>query len=788
MLSPKAINKQVTLLEAVRTSLEQAARHNPGEVAPPAAILWTDADGQWMPLVEQLRSLMPELLTLGTYDPATRTGPAIWLRCVIEPSVRTENFPELDWPEDAVPVIYMPNVGRQTLRAAEECPPKFRPLVELQFRGTVWTQRNGRDWTVEAFLVTTDGELGLDVARDSETRCSMLGALRQLALTPAAKLAGRRLEAEDFDKLMIGDTPRDLLLWLSDPERIQHEWDSEKRSAFRNRCREDYGFDPEEDGELSGGEKLGLREGAWLGVWQRFSESPGLYPGIPALLKRAKPTSLLFTPDAWPDEAESMECGLREALNGLSDVPAATARERILALEAEHGGRRSWVWAKLGMCPLAFALEQLAVLAETTATLLGGPSVDEIAKQYRKKGYRADGAVLRAMECVSRNEDRQAVVAAIRSTYLPWLEDAATEFQERLATESDGLLERSKPPDVQHGDCVLFVDGLRYDLGERLAALAEERGLEVSRSWRWSALPTVTATAKPAVSPVSNIVERSVLGADYTPQSGADNKPLDAKNLRHLLQEAGFELAQETVLGAPLKTGAKGWAECGQFDKLGHDLGMGLAGQIEDQLSQVLETVTGLLSVGWKRVRVVTDHGWLLVPGGLPFISLPKYLAESRWSRCAAVKDTSHVEIPVFGWTWNPSERFAVAPGIHCFISGREYAHGGISPQECVIPELILVASGVSSDVKIRVTEIRWAGLRSRIAIDPVVTGLKADLRTKPNDPNSSVVEPKALDSDGRASLLVEDEGLQGTAACVVILDSADHLLTKESTTIGGDT
>ena len=83
MLSPKAINKQVTLLEAVRTSLEQAARHNPGEVAPPAAILWTDADGQWMPLVEHLRLLMPELLTLGPYDPATRTGPAIWLRCVM---------------------------------------------------------------------------------------------------------------------------------------------------------------------------------------------------------------------------------------------------------------------------------------------------------------------------------------------------------------------------------------------------------------------------------------------------------------------------------------------------------------------------------------------------------------------------------------------------------------------------------------------------------------------------------------------------------------------------------
>jgi len=64
-----------TLLETVRASLSHAARYNPGDVVAPAAVLWTDADGQWRPVVEQLRGLMPELLTLGEYDPETRTGP-----------------------------------------------------------------------------------------------------------------------------------------------------------------------------------------------------------------------------------------------------------------------------------------------------------------------------------------------------------------------------------------------------------------------------------------------------------------------------------------------------------------------------------------------------------------------------------------------------------------------------------------------------------------------------------------------------------------------------------------
>ena len=130
------------------------------------------------------------LLTLGEYDAATRTGPAIWLRCVIEPAVRADKFPDLAWPNGTVPVIYMPEVSRQTLRAVEECPDALKPLVELQYRGAVWTQKNGKDWTIRAFLVSDDGGLGLDVAEDKLTLQAMQGALSQLAVTPVARLWG----------------------------------------------------------------------------------------------------------------------------------------------------------------------------------------------------------------------------------------------------------------------------------------------------------------------------------------------------------------------------------------------------------------------------------------------------------------------------------------------------------------------------------------------------------------------------------------------------------------------
>jgi hypothetical protein len=296
-----------TLLDALQASLLAVTRHSPGEVTP-AAILWPDADGQWQALVPRLRTLMPQLFILGDYTPDQRQGPAIWIRCVIDRAL-----PDVLLPERAVPVVYMPNVSRQTLRAVEECPDRLKPLVELQYRGAVWCQRNGKDWTVEAFLVSEDAGLSLDVAKDAQTRRAMLGALAQLAVTPLSRLRGKRLEAEDFDKLMIEDTPRNLLEWMNDPRGISEKWDDARRPAFRARCKAEYGFDPESDGELVASERLGVREGPWLGVWQRFIEAPALYPGLPDLLRRAKPRTVsLFARDAWPDVNDEAEKTLQE--------------------------------------------------------------------------------------------------------------------------------------------------------------------------------------------------------------------------------------------------------------------------------------------------------------------------------------------------------------------------------------------------------------------------------------------------------------------------------------------
>lgn len=778
-------SKSTTLLEAIKGSLENAGRYNSGDALPPAAILWTDADGEWLPLVKKLRALMPELLTCGPYEPEQKIGPAIWMRCVIDGTL-----PEINLPEKAIPILYLPKVSRQELRTPETCRDELKPLIELQFRGTVWTQVNGKDWTIEAFLVSENGGLGVDMARDQKTRTAMLGAIEVLATTPIPSLRGHKLEAEDFDRLMIGDTIRDLLLWISNPTQCKEEWEViAKWLAFKSRCQAEYNLDPESEGDITAAERLGLKQGAWENVWKRYIESPSLYPGIPAALRKAKPQALIYDREPWPDENEKDEASLRTALIGLSAQAPIDARQNILLLDKQHGERRNWIWAQMGLSPLVVALEHLKILAEISSVSQTGSTPDAMAQIYTQELYKADDAVLQAMSLVKSVDDQRAVKEAIRALYLNWLDDSVRAFQSVVEKtplqNSTGLKDRLV--EAEPGQCLLFVDGLRYDVAQRLLGKAREYPLLVSEGYRWAALPSVTSTAKPAITPIADGLIGGQIAADLYPIFEASGKKANADVLREQIVAKGYQVLHGLDAGSPQFEDARGWSECGSFDSLGHKLQGKLANQVNEELELLLDRIRHLLDAGWRSVRVVTDHGWLLMAGGLPSLPIKKYLTECRWSRCAIVKEGAQVDVPSTGWFWDQHQQVAFAPGVSCFIAGSEYAHGGLSLQECVTPDLTFSNSSQNKIVAMSFEIVQWLGLRCRVVIKPVVDGIFVGLRSKPNDPKSKICEPKPVDHEGRAGLLVEDESLAGTAITLVIFDAAGRVLSKYPTIVGGE-
>ena len=286
--------------------------------------------------------------------------------------------------------------------------------------------------------------------------------------------------------------------------------------------------------------------------------------------------------------------------------------------------------------------------------------------------------------------------------------------------------------DIPAGCCVLFADGLRYDIGQKLGAEIEKRGWPLESSWGWVRLPSVTATCKPAVSPVAGLLGGAVDEDQFRPQISAEGKVLTQDRFRKLLQDSGVQYLDQDATGDPA---GRGWTECGSIDHTGHKDGLRLARRIAEEVRAMVDRIRALLEAGWKEIRVVTDHGWLLVPGGLPKVAMPAYLTETRWGRCAVVREGSHVEVPMVPWGWCGELHVAVAPGIGAFRSGLEYDHGGLSLQECLVPRLTVRPAAVAQTGKIE--SVVWRGLRCRIETSGVTPEWKLDLRTSPNDPTS---------------------------------------------------
>lgn len=768
-----------TLLDALTTSLAAATR-SPEGVADPVALLWTDADGQWRPLLLALRQANAHLYVLGDYDPRQRTGPAIWLKCIVD-----RTLAEVSPPAGTVPILYLPGVGRQDLRAGGDCPAPVQPLIELQYRGALWHQRNGRDWTVEAFLSSEDG-VGLDIALDHRTREAMLRALPVLATEPIAPLMGRRLDADDFDRLSVGDPVRDLLAWMSEPEPFQGRCDAARWETFRNICVREFGFDPDKEGPARAGDLLLNGNGKWEGVWRRFRDGPRGYPGIADLLRTAKPRDLFVDQARQPQVNEEREGHLRYALEAAVAMPHQQLCDRLVELEIQNRDRRTWVWADLGYSAMADALEPLARLAGLARSPLGGASLEAMAADYATDGWRCDRAALDAMRRPKSPSDIALVAKVVRGLYAPWLDKSARKFQE-LATDGGADYRKLvRGVNAEPETCIVFADGLRFDVAGMLQERLEQRGVMVKLGHRIAPLPTVTATAKPIASPVHSACEGGASAEDFNPILSSSKQSLSASRLRDELARQGVEVLEPEVTTLAAKTDKGGWTEIGRLDEMGHSLGAALVRHIDVEVEAIADRVLALLGTGWTRVRVVTDHGWLLVPGGMPKVELPAYLVATKWARCASVRGESTTAVPTFAWHWNGHARVASPPGIGSFIANTEYAHGGVSPQECVVPEMLVEQGEVS--LKAHITEITWRGMRCRVVVETNAAGLRVELRRnwKQADPEANrIAAAKDLGSNGQASLAVERDEYEGTAAMAVILDGTGRVIDYRATTIG---
>ncbi len=760
------------------TSLREAARYDSGNFIKPVVILWADPEQQWQTIIPQLQAEMPELMIYGSYQPESKTGPAIWLKCMV-----AGMLPDADWDSALTPIIYLPSISKADLKDLANADPQLAPLMEYQYTGVIWTHRNGKEWTVSAFMQNKEEGMGLEVAPDNATRYALLEALPKIMEEPSIQYPAL-VNAEFLHLLLFPHVLRNILEWMCRGDAFIQSLETDKRQVFISICQQKFGFDPNPKNIISIAEKLGMKRDHWQSVWDFYVMAAEKYPEIEDYLRQAMPSDpgpggLFAIPeDSWPQVNEEQEDKLRSEFEAIGKLPQIKAIARIKDLEQQHGKRRNWVWASLGKANLALSLKYLKELCVRVEEPYNALFIDVLKEYYENKGYQVDLTAIRTLAEARSEKEMHAVKIVLSAIYTPWLERMTRKFQELVGGNNSIFI--AIKAEKEESACLLFVDAFRYDIARHWAEQMQKKKFKVTVSTRWTPLPSLTPTCKLAFSPVADKISFESDWNEFRPQT-LEKKELNPFQFETEMDHVGYKCAAGA---GELQGEPKCWVEIGKIDHYGHQEQAGLVHRIGELFNLIEEKIRDLFAAGYKKITIVTDHGWLLVPGGMPKENLPKDHIETRWGRCALLKEGAPSNLLHLPWFWNKFYMIAFAPGIAFFKAKNEYAHGGISLQECLVP-VITVESEAIAQQKISM-DIKWTGLKCTIDIKGVKEGYTIEIRTKFTDEATAVTRSKVLTAEGKISLFVEDSSLENTSAFVVVSDPKGIVLEKQQTIIGG--
>lgn len=761
--------------------IKKSEDFTPGFSVAPCVIIWTDPERLWESIINEMQQQLPELYVFGDYSPENRTGPAIWLKCIEARTIPVNH------PDGAIPIFYLPGISLQQLQDAENCEKEIQPLVEYLYRGSAWYHPNGQDWTPYLFLSSEPGGLELDIPRDERTQNALIRALPVIIGKRAMELSNCHIDSSFINHLLAPDFPREILQWMNNPKIAKNKKSKDEWDAFIEQSEKEYGLHPEKDGEVRAAQLLAARKDAWSKVWDRFSEAPNNYPKVIELLFKVDPPAGITEQEleTYPSYNKSKEKELADALLGLKNKRRDEIAPIVIALEKEHGKRREWVWSKVKLSQFAQAIEHLAKLSQLTEKPMNAQSTEELGELYAQEGWKVDLELIEALSCCLTREHEEPIKKVAHILYLDWLDKSAKNFQDAIKRGGNRLLPKLDPITPLEGRLILFVDGLRYDVSNRLIKQLSFMGYHTDISWDWSPIPSITQTAKYYVSPINHLLSGYASCSDLSPKISENGHIINAQRFEDLLKSKDIQVIDNLSNG---DSSGMAWTECGTIDQTGHNDGWMLSRRIEDEIRNVAIRIDTLMKSGWKEILVVTDHGWLMVPLYFEKVDIPKNSTDLKWGRCAVLKEVSQTDFQILPWFWSDMIKTTSPLGARCFRNGMQYSHGGLSLQEQVVPR-ILVKQDDRGSSNSKIISHKWIGLRCQITISNPSREILVDIRIKIADQESSLIEgstPREMSAEGSVSIPIANPDNEGKKAHIVLIDKKGNIIHSIPTTIGG--
>ncbi len=516
-----------------------------------------------------------------------------------------------------------------------------------------------------------------------------------------------------------------------------------------------------------------------------------------------------------------MDLGLRDRLpwddrlSGLDTVPVLEefAKDRVLELlagaEAEAAARLARdrlgsIWARAGL-PEASRWEPLweilAAVADLNVELAQrrtpAGTAGEILEWYAEEGWRVDRAHRRMESALLEAPEREGldeVVTRARSAYEGWLEVLLERFTG--AVESGGL-ERSRPRQVEVHQrevavdrmdvgassgplAYVLVDALRYELGLELADALRRDHPDVQVSAAVASAPTITPVGMASLMPGAELGVRLSLSPRGDVEVAVNGQPVRGVPDRVGLLRAAHGEVADLTLSDVLEAGERSLAERVKGSRLmvlrsqeideAFESGEMAAWAYVTQLRDLLaKAVARLRAAGIGRFVIAADHGFLILSrevGSSRVIPAPGgqgALHRRCWVGKGGQAAESALRVPVQDLGAEGDLDLVVPRGLAIFAAGgaRRFFHGGLSPQELLVPVILVTtqaAAAVPSTVRIEV-----AGGRITTGVFSASVALEPNLFT-----GEVVARVSARDRSGEdVARLVAGEGYDETTGVV---------------------
>jgi hypothetical protein len=281
---------------------------------------------------------------------------------------------------------------------------------------------------------------------------------------------------------------------------------------------------------------------------------------------------------------------------------------------------------------------------------------------------------------------------AMRKIYVAWLNDEATlrplqeyytilnkilldkwyQLEQSYNPNQQNLLKQSLVDDIR--TAVIVCDGLRLEIAETIVSGITDRNINISRNTAFAVLPTVTENGMSALfgcnEPSTNAQIRYNAIKTYSPE--VEIMSLDKLN--------DSVTAKKLILNY------------GDIDQVGEKKQLGGLKDIDNYELELRERIATLFKLGYEKVVITTDHGFVITGildeadkeprpiGGLSSKVEERYVLSEYPIQ-------NHKLIEREGKYLNSNYQY-YAKTDKPFVSkgAYGYAHGGFTPQECIIP------------------------------------------------------------------------------------------------------